>query len=68
MIPRAPEGTRLVHADGSETPLELVYLGRDEERGTYVWEATVPARPGDQLRVGVLPAHTTIVVPRQGQL
>lgn len=62
---RGPEGAKLIHPDGSETPLELVYIGRDEEGGTHVWEGTVPARAGDQLYVGVLPAKSSIVLRRQ---
>jgi len=66
LIPEAPEGARLVGADGTVVPLELVYAGKDHE-GAHVWEATVVWRigPGDplpNLQVDRLPANTAISI------
>jgi len=66
-IPPAPEGPRLVGADGTVVPLELVYAGKDHE-GAHVWEATavwrriVPGGSLSHLQVDRLPAHTAIRV------
>lgn len=58
-----PQGARLVHADGSSTPLELAYVGRDEEDGMHVWEAVTPLREGDALHVDVMPGRSSIRIP-----
>lgn len=61
-LPEAPRDARLLHPDGTETPLELAYAGTNEE-GCHVWEATAAvAREGDQLQVAMLPARTAIRV------
>lgn len=60
--PPAPEGTRLVRADGTELPLELVYLGFYS--AAHQWEAVVAFTLADDDAVTVdrLPPHTAITL------
>jgi hypothetical protein len=56
-----PVDVRAVMADGSEVPLECVYVGWDGE--THRWDAVV--RLGEvpaSLRIGMLPALTSVGV------
>lgn len=63
--PMPPENVRVVHGDGTTTPVELVYDGLDEE-GMHVWTAVphrlLDARAGDSLKADVLPPNTVIAV------
>ncbi len=59
--PTPPENVRAVLADGSEVPLEVVYVGWRND--AHQWDAVlqlgqVPTR----LLVGVLPAKTAVGV------
>jgi hypothetical protein len=55
-----PEGVRVVRADGTVLPAELVYRGRDED-GQHLWElAGMILRPGDRLYADVMPGRTGI--------
>ena len=56
-----PEDVRAVMADGSEVPLECVYVGWVD--GAHRWNAVIPlgAVPAS-LRVGALPAKTAVGV------
>ena len=55
-----PEGVRIVRADGTELPCELIHDGYDAEEDMDNWTATgATFRPGvDQLKVDVFPART----------
>lgn len=56
-----PLGVWLVYDDGTERPVEVEYLCRDE-RGWPVWMAVAPDdRAAKEIKVGVLPGHCTIV-------
>jgi hypothetical protein len=60
MVP-APEDVRIQYPDGTEVPLELVYVNTDGD-GIHHWK---PTRPVDYLRgmtitMAVLPAKTAI--------
>ncbi|MBB5918918.1 hypothetical protein BJY24_007830 [Nocardia transvalensis] len=61
--PIPPTNVRLVSADGEEIPLELDYVGVDDD-GIHVWNALVPDSfvPAASLvlRVSVWPAKTAI--------
>lgn len=58
--PPRPEGARLVHPDGTVTPLELAYDGLDED-GQHVWSATTAFTPGrDRVEVDRLPGKTSL--------
>lgn len=58
--PPVPLNPRVVLADGTEYPVELVYEGFFD--GTHRWRATLPLRMGSgaKLSVDVMPAHTGI--------
>lgn len=56
-----PQGARVVHPNGSTTPLELVYAGCED--GVHVWEGVAQVEPGDKLAVDVLPPRTAIRLP-----
>jgi hypothetical protein len=52
-----PEGVKVLRADGTVMPCELVYRGRRD--GEHLWEvAGMVLRPGDRLVADVLPGHT----------
>ncbi len=57
-----PENVRIVRADGSTVPLELLYRGR--YRGIDQWAATttVPVLPGDQMHARTLPARCEVTL------
>lgn len=66
-LPTAPENVRAV-VGNEEIPLEMAYLGLDED-DIHVWQATVPVRlagRGFSVRVDTLPAHTSIGVTFEG--
>lgn len=55
-----PRGVKVLRADGSEQPVELVYRGRDDE-GIYQWSvAGMVLGPGDRLYADVMPGRTGI--------
>lgn len=59
-----PEGVRVVRADGTETPCELVYRGQED--GQYLWDvAGVVLRKGDMVRVDMMPGLTSIEIQRE---
>jgi hypothetical protein len=62
-VPR-PEGVRILHADGTTTPVELTYRGPVD--GLHQWESMSPVEPGDRLHVDTLPPLTTIVFGAEG--
>lgn len=67
MSPIAPEGARVVHLDGTATPIPLVYAGVRE--GLHEWHVHPPVQyqMGDHLEIGMLPARTSIMW-RSGQI
>lgn len=62
--PLRPYGVRVRHADGSTTPVELAYQGRNEA-GAHVWAAATTLRPGDDLE-GQFPPNCTLTFPVGG--
>lgn len=59
--PTPPENVRAVLADGSEVPLEVVYVGWRE--GAHRWEAVVLLGcVPESLRIDALPAKTAVGV------
>lgn len=64
--PQKPRDVRLVHSDGTETPLPLEYMGIDHQ-GLHRWMASVDLRDewGDYpptLCLGTLPPMTGVTV------
>lgn len=58
--PKPPEGVRVVMSDGTEVPVDCVYVGLDDE-GLHRWElAWLPAGEIASVRVRTLPARTTV--------
>ena len=68
-LPPCPEGVRIRHCDGTETPCTLTYSGRDED-GCRIWAADQPFDPlaGDRLQVELMPGRTVITFPVRGVL
>ena len=68
-LPPSPEGVRIRHCDGTETPCTLTYSGRDED-GCRIWAADQPFDPlaGDRLQVELMPGRTVITFPVRGVL
>lgn len=64
-MPEPPENVRIVHADGTTTPLDLLYSGVDD-RGMHMWRAIDRRlfRPeeGDVIRWAKLPDRNVIAV------
>jgi hypothetical protein len=60
--PERPQGVRIHHADGGVTPVELAYVGTDED-GLHVWECITPVRHGERVTAQTLPARSSIVLP-----
>jgi hypothetical protein len=63
--PEAPEGVRIVLADGSEIPCDVLRDPEQDHDGMAVW-VVVPQQSwtpqdGDLLKMAVLPAHTSLV-------
>jgi hypothetical protein len=57
-----PEGVKVLRADGTVMPCELVYRGREDD-GQHLWEvAGMVLQPGDQLYADVMPGHTGISI------
>jgi hypothetical protein len=57
-----PEGVKVLRADGTVLPCELVYRGREED-GQHLWEvAGMVLQPGDELYADVMPGHTGISI------
>jgi hypothetical protein len=60
--PDPPVNVRISYLDGSEDPVELVYLGQDAS-GVHQWEAA-PTAPllsrYATLKADTIPAHTSI--------
>jgi hypothetical protein len=56
--PPEPEGVRIVHPDGTETPCELAYIG--VQHGWHEWAITTLMGVGDELRVDKVHACTVI--------
>lgn len=65
--PAPPENVRLILPGGTEHPVEVAYVGFDDQRGLHVWEVTENLRgwlvPGTELvvRVDLIPPHTTVM-------
>lgn len=68
-LPPCPEGVRIRHCDGTETPCTLTYSGRDED-GCRIWAADQPFDPlaSDRLQVELMPGRTGITFPAGGVL
>ena len=59
-----PQDVRIVHPDGSVTPVELTYCGVED--GCHVWSGFAAFTEGwDVLRVGMMPDRTAIRLPIQ---
>jgi hypothetical protein len=60
-----PQGVRIVHRDGTETPCTLTYLGQDE--GVDGWRINEPVdlAAGDHIEVAVCPARSAIEFGRK---
>jgi len=61
-VPR-PKGVRYVMPNGDTLPLELTYVGLDQEDGTHMWLAATPLPPGAVVRADIWPAHTGVSFP-----
>jgi hypothetical protein len=63
-LPPRPQGVRVEHADGSQTPCELTYAGTDSG-GIHLWDAVTAFNPdrGDRLHVACLPGRSGLVFP-----
>lgn len=59
--PVRPQNVRVVHADGSATPVELAYRGFEDD--AHVWDCITPVEPGDHVKADTLPARTAIAFP-----
>lgn len=72
--PEAPEGVRIVHADGTSTPVDVEYRGQeprqvgDEIYIVDVWQITtvVSWSLGDKLAADLIPASCSIGLHRVG--
>lgn len=65
MKPVAPQGVRLIHPDGTQTPLELEYDGIDSE-GLHRWLVVgVTLTDAFRVHVDVLPGRTAIAFPKR---
>lgn len=64
--PVRPEGVVVLHPDGSTTPVELAYRGRNDE-GVHVWAGAVALRPGDEVQAEVLPPNSALALPFDGR-
>lgn len=72
--PDAPQNLRIVHADGTHTPVEVVYIGKEPRQvgdEIYIldkWEITtvVAWRRGDHLDADWMPDATIIGLNRVG--
>jgi hypothetical protein len=60
-MPDLPENVRLIRADGTVVPLELVYAGQRSD-GTHVWRSVLDVKnePGDELAADRLPVGTVL--------
>ncbi len=62
--PDPPVNVQIVHADGTATPLEMVYVGW--VRRSHQWQVVTaaPFRPfdGDRLHADKIPPKTTIIM------
>lgn len=61
-MPERPTNPRIVHDDGTVTPVELAYDGTDDD-GTHQWVSMTPIRPHDRFAVDTLPGQTSIGFP-----
>lgn len=57
--PRCPDGVRIIHPDGTETPCELAYAGVHTGRW-HEWAVTTLMGVGDELRVDDVHCPTVI--------
>lgn len=64
--PESPQGARIEYADGRTTPLELRYVGQDDD-GIHEWEIVTPiadvGQAGVSFAFDVFPARTSIRLP-----
>lgn len=61
MAPEPPQDVRITMADGSEVPVECVYVGWDGQ--THNWQAVIePDRRPASMSIGVLPARTSVSI------
>jgi hypothetical protein len=59
--PRPPEDVRAVLANGTVIPLEMAYLGVDDD-GQHLWRNVnlIPTHVGTRITVEALPGRTTL--------
>lgn len=65
--PEPPTDIQLHKANGQTVPLDAVYTGIEDD--AHVWVAVMRGHvldDGDQVTVGTLPPHTTVVFPMPG--